>query len=902
MGFWSRFARTFRREEHDAEINEELQFHLDMKSHDGHSARDARVRFGNPQKLREETREAGILEWLDSVMQDLRYGVRQLLRTPALTAAIVISLTIGIAANTAIFGIADAALFKSLPVKNPGALVLIQWTAAVWPGPLMQGHSGNFNGDKDGRVHATSVSPQIYRRLAREQKALDSLIGFSDRSDAAVVAGARTAEQAQLQYVSDNFFQSLDVKPSVGRPLAPDDDRVGQEPVVVISYGFWQRQFGASPDVLNQSLRVNNVPVRIIGVAPAGFFGIQVGDSVDIYAPLAARVALGRGPLDSDAAGEDGKVWWVRQMGYAKPGVPPAASREQLTALLQQVAVPDGVKVDAKVIPTLEFSSGRRGFDPIGGEEADALQILQLLVGLVLLIVCANVANLLLARAVVRQRESAVRLALGATRPRLLRQQFVESAVLSLTGGLLGLYLGYFFAGTVFSLLRDGADLRGLDFRLDARILGYTAGISIFTALLFGLAPALRAARTDLNDTLKAHARSVLAGRLRLPRVLVALQIAMCVTVLFAAGLLGRSLTKLKSVEVGFDRANIVYASVDPGRAGYTPERAAPYVSRLREALAALPGVERVAVVAVRPLSGTGSISSLSIPGRPYSDNDQAAVNQVGDGFFEMLGIPLLAGRTFQPSDIRPKPQAAIVDDFFVEKYFPGQNAVGHRFGKGEKDDSRLEIVGVVKRGRMLNLRGESWPMFYTPLVPSDRTGRGFHFVLRSRMDSRQLAAAVRSAAATVDSGVPVYDFQTQSALIDGLLRTERLLGILSGAFSTIALALAAVGLAGLLAYAVARRRNEIGIRMALGAVPTDVAGMILRDSLALVAVGAVLGLPGAYAVGRVLKSTLYGLAPADPLTALFALAALAVIAALAAWAPARRAARIDPMAALRDE
>ena len=904
MGFWSKLHNTFFRGRHDAEIEEEIQFHLAMKARAGHDPREARLRFGNPTTIREETRAMGIFEWLESVLQDARYGLRQLRRTPALTLAVIVSLVVGIGANTAIFSIVDAALLRPLPVDDPHSLRVLEWTTAYgWPDTLAQFHTGSMNGDPNGRMQASSFGPRLYRTLAREQTAVESLIGFSDVDDAAVAVEGRIAEQARLQFVSENFFRGLGVALLLGRAFDPQDDQVGGEPVVILGHRFWQRYFGGRTDVLGGTLRVNSVAARIVGIAPPGFYGIQIGQWSDVYAPLAARAMLNV-RIRQELLGEDDRQWWVRQMARLKPGVEAGAAVAQLSALYQRLVVPEGTEVDPAQVPTLIAQSGRRGFDAIGDETSRALWILLLLVGLVLLIVCANVANLLLSRAVVRQRESAVRLALGAARLRLLRQQLVESLVLAAAGGALGLGLGFLLAVSSHSVFQAVSSIGDFDLHIDIRVLGYTAGISILTALFFGLAPALRAARADLNDALKSQGRSVLAGRLRLPRLLVVFQLALCVTVLVAAGLLGRSLVNLRSIDVGFNRENIVYASVNPWRAGYQAEQIGPYVDRLRQELAAQPGVLRVATIAVRLLSGAMSSTRANVPGRPYREDgsNDVMLNNVSDGLFETLGIPLLDGRALEPRDIRPKAEAVVVNELFVERFFPNQNPLGQRFGTGKDDNNSYAIVGVVKNSRYDSLRREIGPTMYRPLLAGGGPGRPVHFVIRAALDSRQLAQIVRRAAASVDASVPIQEFQTQTALIDGLLRTERLLSILSTAFGVVALILAAVGLAGLLAYTVARRRNEIGVRMALGAAPGDVVRMVLRDSLSLVGVGVLVGLPGAYAIGRLLESTLFGLEPADPFTAAAALAVLAMVAALAAWLPARRAARIDPMAALRNE
>lgn len=903
MGFWSRLKKTFHSSGYDAEIEEEIKFHLAMKAQNGTDLREARIRFGNTSKIREETRSAGIVEWLESILKDTRYGLRQLRKTPFLTAAIVFSLGIGIGANTAIFSIVDAALLKALPVHDPKSLVLLQWTNQGWPEALCDGHTGDTSGSPIGLMEGSSIAPRIYRQLSRQQSTFASVLGFSDPDRVAVVANGRPAEQAPLQYVSNNFFRGLEVSPRLGRTFLAEEDAVGKTPVIVVSYRFWQRQLGGRQDVLGQYLRVNSVPSRIIGVTPPGFYGVQIGEWVDLYAPLAAKVALSP-RLRQHAAGEKDTDWWVRQMARLKPGVAAHPAIEQLSALFQQLVVPEGVHLDNSKIPKLTVQPGRRGFDAVGGDESRALWILLLLVGLVLLIVCANVANLLLSRAVARQRESAVCLALGAPRWRLFRQHLTESLILGVLGGTLGLVMGYIAAQSIHSLIRKSLDIGGFDLHVNSAMLGYTAAISLATALVFGVLPAFRLANTRLNDALKSQNRSVLAGRLRLPRMLVSVQIALCLTVLTAAGLLGRSLLNLEQMDIGFNRENLAYVSVKPWSAGYDSARVGAYVKRLRAELAAIPGVVNIATIDNRPLSGSNSAAPVNIPGRPYhkDESDAVLLNEGSDGLFETLGIPLLSGRTFKSYDLRPKSSAVIVDEVFVEKFFPHQNALGLRFGIGPKPDQLYEIVGIVRSSYYNSLRRKKQPIMYRPLIAGGNPGSDVKFAIRAAIDSRQLSKAVRRAAAEVDANVPVTDFQTQTALIDRILLMDRLLSILSSAFGVLALSLSALGLAGLLSYAVARRKNEIGIRMALGASSNDVIGLVMKDSLWLVGVGLLIGIPATLLIGRVLKSTLFDLKPGDPLTFALSFSVLAIVAGVSAWIPASRAAKANPLVALREE
>jgi predicted permease len=873
---WSRIRKTFRGDRHSADIQEELHFHLEMDIAGGHD-------------------QLGL--------QDARYGLRQLRKTPALVVAVVLSLTIGVGANTAIFSLIDAAILRPLPVKDPDALRIVEWTNKGFPEGVH-----NLNGDvlplSGDRFRGSSVGAKLYRRLAREQTVFEALIGIADANLVAIAVDASPAEQVSIQYVSGNFFQGLGTLPIIGRPFRDEEDHVGREPVVVVSHRFWMRRLGGRSDVLDRNIRVNNVPARIVGVAPPGFFGLRAGLWTNIYTPLAMRAAFLPSGSDGTARGEDDSDWWVRQVGRLKPGVPEAAARAQVAGLFRNLAVPEGAKLEPARIPDLVTSPGRRGFNALNPKDAGALWILMLLVGVLLLIVCANVANLLLSRSVGRQRESAVRLALGAARTRLFRQHLIESGVLALLGGAAGLALGYALARSIHLLFQTGRDASSaFDLHLDPRVLAYTGALAVLTALLFGLAPAVRAGRADLGDALKAQTRSIIGGRLRLPRLLVSIQIALCLTALVAAGLLGRSLKNLKLLDVGFDRENLVYASVNPWQAGYSPERVGAYADRVRDELAGLPGVLRVGPIEVRPLQGGGSSSRVNIAGRPYqTDTNRVNRNRVGSGLFETLRIPVIAGRAIEQRDIRPDAEAVVVDDLFARRFFPNQNPLGRRFGLAPKENNRYEIVGVVRDSRYNSLRADAVPTVYHTYLPREMKDRTIHFAIRTTMDSARLAEAVRRAVASVDPAVPLAEFHTQTGLIDRLLRIEWLLGFVSGAFGLVALALAAIGLGGLLAYAVARRTNEIGIRMALGAAAGDVVRAVLRDSLGMVGAGILIGLPCAYAVTRLLKTALFGLEPIDQWTAVLSFFSLLVVALVAAWVPARRAARIDAMTALREE
>ncbi len=862
MSFWRRLARTFHAEQHDQEVEEELKYHLAMKEQDGYDPRVARLRFGNPSRVKEETREQDILTWLESLVRDARYGLRQLRKSPTLSLVVILSLALGIGANSAIFSLVDAALLKPLPVRDSQELRVIQWTNRGWPEALCSMLTGDTSGDPNRQIQGSSIAPGVYRELAREQKGFASLIGFSDIDAVGVAAANRPAEQFKLQYVSANFFRGLGVKLRLGRTFSTAEDRVGQAPLVIISDRFWRKWFTGREDVLGRTLRVNNVPVQIIGVAPPGFFGVQVGEWTDLYAPLAAQVALSpRVKLDQTLGESDG-FWWVRVLGRLRPNVSEAQASQQLSVLFQRLIVPAGVHLEGNKIPKLMSSPGERGFDPVGTDQSRALWILLFLVGLILLIVCANVANLLLSRAVARQHESAVCLALGAGRLRLLRQYLIDSVTLAAAGGLAGLLLSHVLAEAIHSFIRADLAIGGFDLHVGVRILAFTSLVSLLTALVFGIAPAWRLTRASVNDALKANSHTVMSGRLRLPRALVVMQIGLSFTLLVAAGLLGRSLTNLKTMDIGFNRQNLVYVSVNPWSAGYKPEQVNQYVDRARARLEAIPGVSQVAVVEERPLSGNANMSTVNIPGRPYrqSESEGVLINHVSDGFFETLGISLLQGRIFDSGNMRAKSDGVIVDELFAKRFYPRQNALGQQFGTGPKPTEHYRIVGIVKNSRYDTLRKASHPTMYLPSNTANRPGWNVNFVIRAVIDTAQLARTIHGATAAVDPSVPVVEIKTQTALIDHLLLVDRLLSILSSAFGVLALVLSAIGLLGLLAYAVARRTNEIGLRMAVGASGSDVVRLVLKDSLRLVAIGIIAGLPGAFLIGRLLKHTLFNL------------------------------------------
>jgi predicted permease len=837
---------------------------------------------------------------LESMLADMRFGLRQFLKTPALTLAVVLSLAIGVGANTAVFTLLDAAILKPLPVPDPDKLVVIEWSNADGFPSFVNGVRGFGRNTPDGGMVSSSVSAPIHRALARESSAFAAVVGIADADEVSAAAAPTSAEPVDLQYVSANFFQGLNVSPALGRGFLQEEDRAGETPVVIVSHRYWRSRLDGSPSALGRMLRVNGVDARVVGVAPPGFFGLSVGQWTDVYAPLASRSVLDRSAGGTSA--EDPASWWVQQVAVLSSRIPASTALAELNGLFRnQVAAIAGSDAEAS-LPVLHAAPGKHGIQATNGQLRTALWLLMLLVGLLLLIVCANVANLLLARSEGRVRESAVRLALGATPSRIFRQQLIESVMLALAGGSLGVTLGFLLSTLMHDLFqvgRNGSDLFAL--QLDSRVAGFGVALSLATALLFGLTPAFRAARAYQRDSLGAHSRSISVATLRGPKALVSAQLALCLGALVAAGLLGRSLQGLTAVDLGFDPQNLVYATVNPGLSDFPPDRIESYLGEAQRALEGLPGIASVSRMAIRPLQGGGITTGANIPGNPRAAGFDPAfavnLNSVGPEAFETLAIPLRSGRSVDRAG-----NGVVVDQRFAERFFGGEDVLGRRFGTGAPgNDDQYEIVGIVQNVISYQLRAEPLPMLYVP-HDAARANGPTHFAIRTAQDPNLLLQSIRTAISSANPSVPLTDLRAQTELLDRMLRSERLLAFLSAGFSLIATALAAVGLAGLLAYAVARRTGEIGLRMALGAAPGRMVAMVMRDSLKLIVAGLVVGIPCAYGIAKLLESSLYELAPADPATMTASILTLLAISLVAAFLPALRAAKTAPSAALRED
>jgi predicted permease len=858
---------------------------------------------------------------MNNLWQDLRYGLRMIRQAPGFTAIAVISLALGIGANTALFSVVDAMLLKKLPVKEPERLALFQaqWGKNFSPGSY---NGSNRRDPNTGLTVATSFPVQTYQRFREQESALSDVFAFGDVSLNVNAYGE--ADVATGQVVSGNYYEGLGVPALVGRTLADEDDQAGASPVAVISYRYWQRRFGGDPAVVNQQINLNNVAFTIIGVTPEGFEGtMQVGSSKDVTIPIAWEPQI-----NPERSRIKNAVWWLRLMGRLKPGATMQQARAELETAFQQSVLehreayqaqrraagqPPAKPLAAEDYPRLGVQSGSQGEMNSRQYYAPSLYLLLGVVGLVLLVACANVANLLLARATSRQKEIAVRLALGASRRRLIRQLLTESVLLAMIGGALGVLLALWIKDGLLAVSDWGrAEMTALAPTLDLRVLGFTLLLSALTGILFGLAPAWRTTRVDLTPALKASGRgSSLAARSWLSKSLIVAQVAMSLLLLIGAGLLLRTLFNLQKVEAGFNQQNLLLFRVEPGLIGYKDERLANLYQELSERIEALPGVSAVTFSRVPLLAESMSSRSIVLPGvGELADDESRAGNSpyihtVRENFLEAMQIPLLAGRSFTAHDDERASKVAVVNQTFARRFFPDQEPLGKHFGFDPQKPAEVEIIGIAKDAKYTRQRDETPPTAYLSWRQELRAVSWVTFEVRTLGEPMAATAAIRKAASEVDANLPLNDVRTQVEQSEQTLAQERLFAKLLTLFGLLAQQLAAIGLYGVMAYGVSQRIHEIGIRMALGATATDVLKMILRQGLALTLAGVALGLAGAYVLTKYLESLtnmLYGVRATDPLTFAAVAVLLTMVALVACYIPARRATKVDPMVALRYE
>jgi predicted permease len=896
-----RVASLFRRRALDSQLDEELRFHLDMETEanrrrgmTAEAAEQAAHReFGGVAQTKEIYRDRRGLPMLELLLRDLPYGLRTLRRSPGFTAIAVLSLGLGIGANTAIFTLIDAVMLRSLPVRSPNELVAI-------------GNTARPGGMSFGPVNVELFSLPLYLRL-RDRNSVFTGVFASGRVDHLTVRiDGGGDEPIRGRIVSANFFDVLGVEPALGRTFVNDGDRpTGANPVVVIAYDYWQKRFARDPAVLGRTVKLNGALVTVVGVGSRGFTGEVVGDAADVWIPLSMQAAVSPGYDWFEKP--DGN--WLLLMGRLRRGVGLAQARAQIGTLAIQGAIDlTGGSLSADEARDVwrkgvTVEPGGRGFSALRSQFSRPLLTLMIVVGLVLLIACANVANLLLARATSRRKEISVRLAIGASRERLVRQLLTESVLLAALGGAAGLFLA--FAGTPLFLrmAAGGGSPVPLDVHPNTAMLAFTAGISLLTGILFGLTPALRSTRVDLSSALKESGRGV-AGNSgwRLGKLLVVAQVALSLLLLVGAGLFVRSLMNLETLDVGYSRSHIAVLRVDPTASGYPLPQQLPLTRRLLEHLRSIPGVTGVTVSENGIFGGTDSGSSgFQVEGYTSTRKEDlvASVDQIGPHYFSVVGVPILAGRDFDERDVAGSAHVAVINQTMARFYFGNRDPVGQAI---VDDGTRYTIVGVAKDMKERALKSVTERRYYLPFYQITDRIYGFNFEMRTRGDAAQTIAAIRRETQAFDGNLKILSLAPVSRLIDQSITDERLIAELSGFFGALALLLAATGLYGVMAYAISRRASEIGLRMALGADRASVIAMVLRETFVLVAVGIAIGLPVSLLAARFIAASLAQVSASDPVTIGGATVVLLLVALVAGWVPAHRASRIDPLASLRME
>ena len=864
----------------------------------------------------------GKLSWFTGWRRDVIYGLRLLAKNRGFASVAMLTLALCIGANTAIFSVINTVMFKALPVRDPNHLMLLEWT--MRSGPKLHSHSsyGDCDNQRQGAgQHGCSLSKPFLDEVL-EHGPFSSLAEFAGGGPM-TVSGIGGVHRANPQYVSGDYFRALGVGASLGRVLIPTDDNAGAPAVVVLTYGYWQRHFGADTSIVGKTLDLNGVPFTVVGVADAGFAYLTPGNVRDFSVALWQRrnLQVGRKWTPSQ---EDAGSWWIVSAGRLKPGISAAAAESQLTSMFAyNLLHAEKPIAKAEDQPAIKLLPAQKGLTGLRGRISTMLYVLMIAVALVLLIGCANVAGLLLVRAAARQKEIAVRLALGAARARLMRQLLTESITLSLMGGALGILLAYWGAhGLVDFALNHADSWFRFSADIDSRVLGFTLAASLLTGLLFGIAPAMRSMRIDLTPALKDTAGGLggRQGRFRLGNILVVAQVAMTVVVMVGAGLVVHTLQNLRSLDPGFATGSLLTFDVDAMLTGYKGERMAAFYRDLRDRFAAIPGVTAVSYSSSILLSGSLWSTDFHLPGTPPKSTKTADYMPVGPQFFETMKIPVLRGRKFKPEeyeltartevDKQARARVAepvIVNDAFVHAYFPNVNPIGQPFGAyvpgvngdpspDETASAGWQIVGVVRDAKYESLRSSIAPTIYVP------ASEGGSFELRTSRDPMAVAPDVRDVVRQAGNDIPVVNIRTQTETIERQLFQERLVARLASLFGLVALLLAAIGLYGLLAHEVTRGTREIGIRVALGAPSGQVLGRVVRQGVVLAAFGLAIGAAASLAVTRLLSSMLFEVKPGDPVTLIGVSLLLMLVALAACYIPARRASHVDPLVALRHE
>jgi predicted permease len=857
------------------------------------------------------------------MFKDLRHAVRMLFQAKGWTAVVVLSLALGIGANTAIFSAVNSLLIVKVPVRDPDSLVRFRHQGR---NDVSRSSSDYGFLDRSGLPPNTPLrstfSYPMYKQLVAANQTMTDLAAGAPSGRVNLVADGN-AELASAFISSGNYYRMLGVRARLGRTILPDDDNPTADPVAVISSKYWHSRFATDDAVVGKVVQLNGVPVTIVGVIAPEFTGIQqaVGEWPDVAFPLSLDTRINSNPADKGPPRmEQDMYWWVQMMGRLKPGVTreqvqgnlegvfQGAARASLQAYMTGLSDTERAQDsnrDRKEIPRLLVQPGARGIYDVFTDDLRQVTILSIVVGLVLLIVCANVANLLLSRATARQKELSVRLSLGATRWRLVRQLLTESLLLAFMGGALGVVVGYWG-----QQLLPGTP--GRTAPLDWPLLGFVLGITCLTGIMFGIAPALRGTGMNLNSTLKETGRSVVGSRSVLGRALLVVQVAMSLVLLIGAGLFIQTLGNLRKVDIGFNPENLLLFRVNPSLNRYDQPRTITLFRDMLDRLPAVPGVRGVAFSNPGLIAGSVNSTGIFVQGRAYTAGDRQRDNSINrlvisPNFFEVMGIPLMTGRAFASQDTSTSPKVVIINEAAARKYFPDQNPIGQRFGTSMETPGEMEIVGVLRDAKYSSVREQVPPTMYQPYTQA-RVGGVVFEVRTAAASATSVTSGIREAVRQLDSNLPVTDVSSQIEQVELRFRQEKLFAQAYSLFGGLALLLASIGLFGLMSYNVSRRTNEIGIRMALGAQRSDVLHLVMRESMILVIVGLVIGLSIALGAGRYLaarqylETLLYGLSPTNALAIVFAIVVMSVVSAVAGYLPARRASRVDPMVALHYE
>jgi predicted permease len=907
--FRSWFHAITHRSRLESDMEAELADHLEHLTADliraGHSpkeaARRARVALGPALKTKEDMRASLGLRWCDELAADLRFAVRILRKSPGFTAIAAVSLALAIGANTAIFSLTKSLLYDQLGVPHAEQLRLLRWAGGEHN--AVHNMWGDFDSAPDGGTVGGPFSYPVYLELRDRNHVMSGLLAYNEDSMNATVHG--TAQRANVAMVAGNYFDVLDARPQLGRNLSPSDDRVGAaNQVAVISDALWERGFARSPSALGQTINVNQSLFTIVGVAPRGFTGAKsVQSSPDVFVPLSMQPMI---DPKGDKGGllDDPNTWWIDIVGRIKPGVTDAQAQAELNVELAAATRGTMTLKADETPPRLVLADGSRGISFAANMFKKPVYVLMTLTGFVLLLACANIANLMLARSAQRQREMSVRLALGASRWRVLRQLLTESLLLAVIGGAGGLLLGYLGRNAIPALMSSAWDRNRPQVPIDWGVFAFATAVTLLTGFVFGLAPAWLAARAEVSSSLKESAQTTTRRRKILGgKTIVAFQIALSTLLVVGAGLFLRTLFALDSIDVGFRTDHLILFEIAPPGQRYDKGKDVQLHQRLEQAFAALPGVESVSPSWMTYISGGMANQDFTVEGEADDGKHTGAeyVNVTGKTFFQTLGIPIVSGRGFGPQDTLSSQRVAVINQALAKKRFPNTNPIGKRFRSEGDANAWVQIVGVCADSRYASLRDPAPPQFFVTYVQQHQVG-GMTYAIRTQLSPEQLVPALRNVVQHEDRDLPIIDIRTQKEQIDSALQIERTFAALTSGFGLLALALACVGIYGIMAYSVANRRNEIGIRLALGAQPGQVRGMILCESTWLAIAGIVAGTGAALGLTRLVKSMLYGIQPWDPATIVGGVLILLAVALAASWIPARRAAGVQPMEALRHE